>query len=154
MTAFHPGGHRQTHVGGTDGAVFGDGEKLVHHDFRTDRREVIDTAAGDATILGGHGGGDYGLMTAFIAAVAEGDFAFEAGRTLYLHRLAGMKAARVVVAAAGDGSPAAWYAAAWAAWRSARSLFPALALGPVRDGKITAAAARPPSESGRTSWAW
>jgi leucyl aminopeptidase len=51
---------------------------------------------------------DAPLGAAVSAAVAEGDFAFEAGRTLYLHRLAGMKAARVVVAAAGDGSPGAF----------------------------------------------
>jgi leucyl aminopeptidase len=37
-------------------------------------------------------------------AVAQGDFRFKAGRTLYLHRPAGLKAARLVVAAAGGDS--------------------------------------------------
>ncbi len=32
---------------------------------------MIDTEAADASILGGHGGGDEGLMQAFIRAVAE-----------------------------------------------------------------------------------
>ena len=41
------------------------------------------------------------------AALKDGDFAFKPGRTLYLHRVAGLKAERVAVAAAGDGSPAA-----------------------------------------------
>ncbi len=38
------------------------------------------------------------------AATKDGDFAFKAGHTLYAHRVAGVKAARVVFAATGDGS--------------------------------------------------
>jgi leucyl aminopeptidase len=41
-------------------------------------------------------------------AVDAGDFAFKAGRTLYLHRPAGVKAARLVVAAAGGESAKAF----------------------------------------------
>ena len=41
-------------------------------------------------------------------AVASGDFAYKAGRTLYLHRPAGLAAARLVVAAAADASPKAF----------------------------------------------
>ena len=41
-------------------------------------------------------------------AVASGDFVFKAGRTLYLHRPAGLKAARLVVAAAGGDTPKAF----------------------------------------------
>ena len=37
-------------------------------------------------------------------AVAAGDLPLKAGRTLYLHRPAGMKAARCVVGVAGDGA--------------------------------------------------
>ncbi len=58
---------------------------------------------------------DAPLAAAVSTALADGDFAFEPGRTLYLHRLPGMKAARVVVAAAGDGSPAAFRKAVAAA---------------------------------------
>ncbi|MGZ5716230.1 MAG: M17 family peptidase N-terminal domain-containing protein, partial [Caldimonas sp.] len=45
-------------------------------------------------------------------AVAEGDLALKKGRTLYLHRPAGMAARRVVVSIAGDASPKAFKAAA------------------------------------------
>ena len=44
------------------------------------------------------------IAAAIQDAVAHGDFEFKAGRTLYLHRPAGVKAARLVVAAAsGEG---------------------------------------------------
>ncbi|MDZ7858577.1 leucyl aminopeptidase [Sphaerotilus sp.] len=41
-------------------------------------------------------------------AVAQGDLALKAGRSLYLHRPAGLKAPRLVVAVAADGSGKAW----------------------------------------------
>ncbi len=73
MTAFTQSGHRQTRLFGTRGEIHGDGVCLRVTDFLTDRTEVIDTAASDASILGGHGGGDYGLMQSFVAAVATDD---------------------------------------------------------------------------------
>jgi leucyl aminopeptidase len=48
-------------------------------------------------------------------AAASGDFKFKAGNTLYLHRPAGLKAARLVVAAAADATPKAFKKAAAAA---------------------------------------
>jgi leucyl aminopeptidase len=51
---------------------------------------------------------DNTLATALTDAVKLGDFAFKAGRTLALHRCAGVKAPRVVFAAAADGSPKAF----------------------------------------------
>ena len=48
---------------------------------------------------------DAPLADVVAAALKDGDFGFKAGHTLYLHRVAGMKAGRVLVAAAGDGSP-------------------------------------------------
>jgi len=75
MTAFNEAGHRKTRLFGTAGEITGDGRKLHVFDFLTDETEVIDTASPDAGILGGHGGGDYGLMDSFIAAVASGDAA-------------------------------------------------------------------------------
>lgn len=73
MTAFNEAAHRKTRIFGTRGEIYGDGSKITLFDFLTDTTEVIDTDAGDASILGGHGGGDYGLMTSFIAAVAAND---------------------------------------------------------------------------------
>ncbi len=73
MTAFNKAGHRKTRIFGTRGEIYGDGSKITIFDFLTDTTEVIDTEAGDASILGGHGGGDYGLMSSFISAVVDND---------------------------------------------------------------------------------
>ncbi|MFT5369577.1 MAG: putative dehydrogenase [Candidatus Latescibacterota bacterium] len=73
MTAFNEAGHRKTHIFGTKGALYGDGTKITRFDFLTDETEVIDTSAADASILGGHGGGDYGIMHSFVEAVSTGD---------------------------------------------------------------------------------
>jgi len=73
MTAFNKAGHRKTRIFGTRGEVYGNGQTIEVFDFLTDQTEVIDTSKTDASILGGHGGGDYGLMHSFVTAVAEGD---------------------------------------------------------------------------------
>jgi predicted dehydrogenase len=73
LTAFNQADHRQTRIFGTRGEIYGDGAKIHAFDFLTDQTQVIDTEAPDSSILGGHGGGDGGLMEAFIAAVAERD---------------------------------------------------------------------------------
>jgi len=73
MTAFNKAGHRKTRIFGTRGEITGDGDSFDVFDFLTDETETIDTKAPVDGLLGGHGGGDYGLMTAFIAAVASGD---------------------------------------------------------------------------------
>lgn len=70
MTAFNEGGGRRTTVFGTRGELRGDGENITHFDFLRDTTATIDTRL-DPAGLGGHGGGDYGLMDGFIAAVAE-----------------------------------------------------------------------------------
>ena len=54
--------------------------------------------SGDLEALGKVLGG------ALAAALKDGDLAYKAGRCLYLHGLAGVKAPRVVFVAAGDGS--------------------------------------------------
>jgi predicted dehydrogenase len=74
MTAFNAGGHRRTRLFGTHGELEGDGETVRVYDFLTETAEVLSARPpGDATAGGGHGGGDWGLMDAFVRAVATGD---------------------------------------------------------------------------------
>jgi predicted dehydrogenase len=73
MTAFNRAAHRKTRIFGTRGELYGNGETIEHFDFLTDQTQVISTETADASILGGHGGGDYGLMDRFVAAVANQD---------------------------------------------------------------------------------
>ncbi|MCB0109526.1 MAG: Gfo/Idh/MocA family oxidoreductase, partial [Caldilineaceae bacterium] len=73
MTAFAPAGHRRTCIFGTRGEIYGNGIDIRITDFLTDQTRTVDTTKADSSILGGHGGGDAGLMAAFIKAVAEND---------------------------------------------------------------------------------
>ncbi|MFI6505740.1 Gfo/Idh/MocA family protein [Nonomuraea typhae] len=92
MTAFTPLGHRQTRIFGTHGSVEGDGVRLTVTDFVTGRPYVIDTSVtGDGTAAGGHGGGDAGLMRAFLDAVETGDRSAvlsSPGESLHSHLIA------------------------------------------------------------------
>ena len=70
---------------------------------------ALSSLAADALLVVIHGDAvdpslDPAIALAIKDAVAHGDFQFKAGRTLYLHRPAGLKAARLVVAAAGSAS--------------------------------------------------
>ncbi len=73
MTGFTHMGHRKTRIFGTRAEVTGDGEVIDYLDFLSDEKHHIDTRMGDTAPLGGHGGGDFGLMDRFIAAVANDD---------------------------------------------------------------------------------
>ncbi len=73
MTAFTPMGSRRTTVFGTRGQLVGDGERITVFDFLTERETQFDTSVAAADPFGMHGGGDYALMDAFVAAVAAQD---------------------------------------------------------------------------------
>jgi predicted dehydrogenase len=75
MTAFNEAGPRRTGIFGTKGEIRGDGVNLEIFDFLTGRTDTIDTDEGADLrgVLQGHGGGDYGLMRAFIDSVAKSD---------------------------------------------------------------------------------
>ena len=85
MTAFSAAAHRMTRIFGTRGVIEGDGRLLRLREFANATpaakdgggeaaEEVIDTgAAGGPTAGDGHGGGDRGVVEAFLAAVGGGD---------------------------------------------------------------------------------
>ncbi len=73
MTGFNQGGGRKTNIFGTTGEIYGDGSRIELFDFLTAARTEVDLKSSDASLLGGHGGGDFGLIHGFISAVATGD---------------------------------------------------------------------------------
>jgi predicted dehydrogenase len=73
MTAFTRADHRQIRIFGTRGELVSNGRSIRRFDFLTDTWSEIQTAAGDGSILGGHGGGDYALMDTFVDAVRRND---------------------------------------------------------------------------------
>jgi predicted dehydrogenase len=73
MTAFTEARPRETRIFGTAGELFGDGRRCEVFDFMRDERREYDSVDSDGMISTGHGGGDEGIMHAFLQAVAEGD---------------------------------------------------------------------------------
>ncbi|GIF10842.1 Gfo/Idh/MocA family protein [Actinoplanes teichomyceticus] len=75
MVAFSPSdGYRRTRIFGSHGSLEGDGRTLTVTDFRDGSQRVIPVPSGDGgTAAGGHGGGDAGLIDAFLTAVATRD---------------------------------------------------------------------------------
>jgi predicted dehydrogenase len=75
MSAFTPMARRLTRIMGSRGFLDGDGTRITVTDFVTGRASEVVPAAGarGSRTGGGHGGGDYGVMSAFVHAVATGD---------------------------------------------------------------------------------
>jgi predicted dehydrogenase len=74
MSAFTPMGRRRTRVMCTGGFLDGDGHGVTVTDFRTGRSEtLVPGSGGTPPEGGGHGGGDFGVMAAFVDAVAARD---------------------------------------------------------------------------------
>jgi predicted dehydrogenase len=71
MTAFTPFSHRKTTLFGTRGQITGDGHTISIYDFLTDKEEKIVLDEIGSGIVGGHGGGDNGLMESFVKAIAN-----------------------------------------------------------------------------------
>lgn len=73
MCAFTFSGSRETYVMGDQGTLRCTSEGIEHCDFLTEKKEMHPLYIGDGQITTGHGGGDFGLMKAFVAAVREND---------------------------------------------------------------------------------
>ena len=74
MTGFTAPRPRQTRICGSHGFLEGDGRELYVTDFRTGDRQTVGGAR-DTTVdaASGHGGGDRGIVDAFLDAVGRGD---------------------------------------------------------------------------------
>ncbi|HUE66888.1 MAG TPA: Gfo/Idh/MocA family oxidoreductase [Candidatus Acidoferrum sp.] len=73
MSAFTPVARRRTRIMGTRGFLEGDGQQLAFTDFITREVETFDQLDPGADPEDGHGGGDVGVMRAFVDAVSVGD---------------------------------------------------------------------------------
>ncbi len=62
---------RKTTIFATRSTLTGDGRRIEHFDFLTEKREVFDTSAEDASSATGHGGGDFHLVRCFMDAIAD-----------------------------------------------------------------------------------
>jgi predicted dehydrogenase len=73
MSAFTPADRRRTRIMGTRGFLEGDGRRLTLTDFVTGEAESFDLGGTGLDAGGGHDGGDFGVMRAFLDAVSSGD---------------------------------------------------------------------------------
>ena len=74
MTAFCDESGRQTRIFGTRGSIRTDSRIIHVTEFLTGREFDLDSQTdNDGSILSGHGGGDFGLMDAFVRALETGD---------------------------------------------------------------------------------
>ena len=90
MTAFTPNGiRRTTRFFGTEGMIEGNGRELTIFRYLDDSVRTIDTAPAAGTVSDGHGGGDSGLIHAFLRALngEESALTSTARTTLESHRI-------------------------------------------------------------------
>jgi predicted dehydrogenase len=73
MSAFTPADRRRTRIMGSRGFLDGDGQRLTLTDFVTGEVEPFDMLGTEVDARGGHDGGDFGVMSAFLDAVSSGD---------------------------------------------------------------------------------
>lgn len=74
MTAFSNAGGRQTRIFGTKGEINGDSRHIHIGDHLTGKWTVVDTEIdNDGGIGTGHGGGDFGIVEAFVSALEHND---------------------------------------------------------------------------------
>ncbi|HEV2477096.1 MAG TPA: Gfo/Idh/MocA family oxidoreductase, partial [Candidatus Dormibacteraeota bacterium] len=72
MSAFTPFARRRTRIMGTRSFLEGDGQRLTLTDFVSGEVESFELPVAGAD-AGGHDGGDFGVMSAFLDAVSTGD---------------------------------------------------------------------------------
>jgi predicted dehydrogenase len=70
-TAFTDAEVRHTEIMGTHGELFGDSKAIKITDFRTRKTTTTEVGSLDITNLGGHLGGDFGIIQDFVRAVRE-----------------------------------------------------------------------------------
>jgi predicted dehydrogenase len=73
MSGFTPADRRRTRIMGTRGFLDGDGRRLMLTDFVTGAAHSFELPDTSLDAGGGHDGGDFGVMSAFLDAVSSGD---------------------------------------------------------------------------------